>query len=76
MLGLSATALPDQVIRTDLDNELEQAIFVSREDVLAALNQRSEFSRQEIKQLDLGAPAQAQEGTVKKALDIRLPPSS
>jgi len=75
MLGLSATALPDQKIRLDLDNELEQALWVSREDVLSALGRRSEFSRHEVKQLDLGAP-EGHDGKVKETINIRLPPSS
>ncbi|KAF9227059.1 hypothetical protein BS17DRAFT_774870 [Gyrodon lividus] len=39
MLGFYATADPSKPIRTDLDNELEDASWYTREEVLAALTQ-------------------------------------
>lgn len=56
MLGAFAQVLPGQEIRLDLDNELEDARFVPRHEVLAVLAQQDEkgalFSQKELQQMD------------------------
>jgi len=53
MVGFYATADPSKPIRTDLDNELEDARWYTREEVLAVLQHKegTNFSRSDYKQM-------------------------
>jgi NAD+ diphosphatase len=74
MIGALAVAEENQTIRLDLDNELDQALWVSREAVLQALDKRSNISRIEMQQMESGNPSQS--GLVEDMKDVRLPPDS
>jgi hypothetical protein len=73
MLGLMAVAEENQTIRLDLDNELEQALWVSRDFVLDALEKRTGMTKGESKQFDLGQSTD-QDGKITDAAQVRLPP--
>lgn len=75
MVGCIAVAEEDQQIRLDLDNELEAAVFVSRQFVLDALRFRSGVGRHEIKNFEAGSQAKSGDGNLNPA-EIRLPPDS
>lgn len=83
MIGCLATAAPDTVIRTDLDNELEVADFYSYETVKAAIKKASltGLSRVEVAQIQ-NASDTAEENSDKPkdtsadAQNIRVPPKS
>jgi NAD+ diphosphatase len=53
MVGFYATGDPSELIRTDLDNELEDARWYTREEILAVLlhKEGTNFSRSDYKQL-------------------------
>lgn len=101
MLGCWGIAEPDQVIRTDLDNELErksarvsldgfdqsdcastEAVFVSREFVQDALENRSGLTRQDVDAIEAQQAASAQGNVKQQSAEeaglgaIRLPPDT
>ncbi|KAK4703536.1 NAD+ diphosphatase, partial [Phenoliferia sp. Uapishka_3] len=53
MLGVICVAKPDQTIRLDLDNELEDARYFSRQEVLAVLNGKAKaWSKEDVKSFE------------------------
>ncbi|GAA5909248.1 hypothetical protein JCM6882_003778 [Rhodosporidiobolus microsporus] len=81
MLGAWAVAKEGQEIRCDLDNELEDARYFTREQVLKVINSSKpmQLSREEVAKID-GKEAGGQEkSTVEKAEEeglFRMPPST
>ncbi|KAF8134332.1 NUDIX hydrolase domain-like protein [Boletus edulis] len=79
MLGFYATADPSQPIRTDLDNELEDAQWYTREEVLAALDATSNTAGDKIASAWTEDKANAHSGTdtVAKAEPLfKVPPTT
>jgi len=79
MLGFYATADPNQPIRTDLDNELEDAQWYTREEVLASLIATSSTTNDRIVSswTDDGSKARSGTETVVKAEPLfRVPPTT
>lgn len=79
MIGAICIAKPDQVIRTDLDNELEDARWFPREEVLAVLVGESEaLTKEEVSRFDLQQQGlKGTEAAVKEeTTTIRLPAST
>jgi len=74
MFGMVATAEPNSVIRLDLDNELEDARFVDKAFIKAALEQRASFTRQEVQRFE--NPVSSKESGISPDDQIRLPPAS
>jgi len=74
MFGMVATA-EEGTVRLDLDNELENARFISREYVQDALNMRTTLSRHEASKFDLAEDTKGENATVPDS-ELRLPPSS
>lgn len=83
MIGCLATAVPDAVIRTDLDNELETADFYSYETVKAAVKKAGQtgLSRAEVAQIQRASDtAEEREDKSKEevsgTVNIKIPPKS
>lgn len=80
MIGCIAVAKEGQTIRTDLDNELEDARYFTREEVrnvLAASEIR--LSRHEVAKIDGKEGVDGEEDNMKEAEDdvlFRMPPST
>lgn len=78
MLGCIAVAKEGQTIRCDLDNELEDARFFTRDQVKAVLaSSEIHLSRQELKKMDGSDGVDADAADKKKAEDevlFRMPP--
>jgi len=75
MFGMTAVA-QEGTVRLDLDNELENARFISREYVQDALNLRTTLSRHETSKFDLAEEHQQNKSTDVPDSELRLPPSS
>jgi NAD+ diphosphatase len=80
MLGAIAVAKEGQTIRCDLDNELEDARYFTREEVLGVLaSTEIQLSRHEVAKIDGKEGAEGEEADKKKAEDeqlFRMPPST
>lgn len=80
MIGAIAVAKEGQTIRCDLDNELEDARYFSREEVLAVLaTSEIQLSRHEVAKIDGKEGVEGEEVDKKKAEDevlFRMPPTT
>lgn len=77
MIGCIGVAKENQTIRTDLDNELEDARYFTRSEVLSVINGtgRQHMSREEVARIDgkegaVGAAAAVEEDDAL----FRMPP--
>ncbi|KAJ1603721.1 hypothetical protein NDA14_001597 [Ustilago hordei] len=80
MAGFYGIAKSDdeKSIRLDLDNELQDARFYTRKQILDVLQtkQRSHFSKQELQNIDNQDDLTAEKDQKNRRVSIRLPPQT